>query len=146
MVPANNANCALIVQADEICDWSVQLGNSGGGGYSGSSDEEGSSFGEDRSEDGAEVDDLITEAKSMYSKEATLEQKTEGSSDDFSKHLSEVGSSTLRATFMARLNCQSNQVSSNKHILFNCVECMVLKRKYIELEGKFDHIKNIIRV
>ncbi|KAJ0589710.1 putative transcription factor interactor and regulator CCHC(Zn) family [Helianthus annuus] len=32
MVLANNANRALIVKADESCDWSVQLGNGGGGG------------------------------------------------------------------------------------------------------------------
>ncbi|MFS7937810.1 hypothetical protein Hanom_Chr05g00432141 [Helianthus anomalus] len=56
-------------------------------------------------------------------------------------HLSEVGSSTFRAAFMARLDCQSSQVSLNKPILSKCVECMVLKGKYLELEGKFDHIK-----
>ncbi|MFS7943452.1 hypothetical protein Hanom_Chr06g00500441 [Helianthus anomalus] len=32
MAPINNANPTLIVQANESCDWSVQLGNSGGGG------------------------------------------------------------------------------------------------------------------
>ncbi|MFS7943451.1 putative transcription factor interactor and regulator CCHC(Zn) family [Helianthus anomalus] len=32
LAPINNANRALIVQANESCDWSVQLGNSGRGG------------------------------------------------------------------------------------------------------------------
>ncbi|KAF5808199.1 putative transcription factor interactor and regulator CCHC(Zn) family [Helianthus annuus] len=75
MVPANNANRALIVQADENCYWSVQLGSGGQGrtacyaevvknvsdgdssgndnssGYSGSSDEDDSSLSEDGPKD-----------------------------------------------------------------------------------------------
>ncbi|KAJ0795810.1 putative transcription factor interactor and regulator CCHC(Zn) family [Helianthus annuus] len=132
MVPANNANRALIIQADESCDWFVQLGNSGGGGtacyaeivkndsdgessgngdssgYNSSLGEEGSSYGEDRSEDDAEVDDVIAETESTDSKEAALEQKIEDSTDDFSKHLSEVGSFTFHVACMARLDCQSS--------------------------------------
>ncbi|MFS7984362.1 putative transcription factor interactor and regulator CCHC(Zn) family [Helianthus anomalus] len=157
MVPANSANRALIVQVDESCDWYAQLGNGGGGGiayyaevvknasdgessgnddssgYNDSSIEEGSSSGEDRSETELRED--------VDAEEAALEQKIEGTFDDFSKHLSEVGSSTFRAAFMARLDCQSCQVSLNKPILSKCVECMVLKGKYLELEGKFDHTK-----
>ncbi|KAJ0942354.1 hypothetical protein HanPSC8_Chr03g0090971 [Helianthus annuus] len=42
---------------------------------------------------------------------------------------------------MARLDCQSSQVSLDKPILSKCFECIVLKGKYLELEGKFDHTK-----
>ncbi|MFS7921978.1 hypothetical protein Hanom_Chr03g00243261 [Helianthus anomalus] len=167
IVPANNSNRALIVQTDECCDWSVQLGNSGGrvtayyaeivkndssdressrnddsSWDSSSSDEAGSTSSEDRSKDvGAEVDDVTTGTESTDIDETSLEHETEGSSDEFSKHLSSIGSSTLRATFIARLDCQSSQVSFDKAILAKCVECMVLKGKYLELEGKLDHTK-----
>ncbi|MFS7966247.1 hypothetical protein Hanom_Chr09g00771621 [Helianthus anomalus] len=118
------------------------LGNDDSSGYSGSSDEEGSSSKENRAEDvNAEVNDVIAENEKAGSKEAALEQKIEDSSDDFSKHLSEVGSSTFRAAFMARLDCQSNQVSFDTPTLPKCVKCMVLKGKYLELEAKFNHTK-----
>ncbi|MFS7998663.1 putative AH/BAR domain superfamily protein [Helianthus anomalus] len=42
---------------------------------------------------------------------------------------------------MARLDCQSKQLSFNKPILCKCVEFIILKGKYLELEGKFDHTK-----
>ncbi|MFS7947902.1 hypothetical protein Hanom_Chr06g00553601 [Helianthus anomalus] len=109
MVPAKNSNRALIVQTDEGCDWSVQLGNIGGGDIAyydkiakndsdgessrnddsswdnNSLDEVRSTSGKDRSkDDGAEVGDVITETKSTDSDEAALEHETKGSSDEFS--------------------------------------------------------------
>ncbi|MFS7921176.1 hypothetical protein Hanom_Chr03g00233721 [Helianthus anomalus] len=166
MVSANNSNRALIGQTYEGCDWSVQLGNNGGGGTayyaeiakndsdgessrnddsswdSNSSDEAELTSSEDRSEDvDAKVDDVITETESTDSDDAALEHETEGSSDEFSKHLSSIGSSTLHVAFMAGLDCKSSQVGFDKLILSKCFECTVLKGKYVELEGNFDHTK-----
>ncbi|MFS7997420.1 putative transcription factor interactor and regulator CCHC(Zn) family [Helianthus anomalus] len=117
------------------------LGNDESSGYSGSLDKLGSSSCEDRFEDSAKVDGLIAKVESTDSKEAALEQKIKDSSDNFSKHLSELGSSTFCAAFMARLDCQSSLVSFNKPILSKCVECMVLKGEYLELKRKFDQTK-----
>ncbi|MFS7970617.1 hypothetical protein Hanom_Chr09g00823011 [Helianthus anomalus] len=122
MVPSKNANRALIVQADESCDWSVQLGNSGGGGTT--------CYAE-----------IVKNGSDGNRREMMKFRKVEDSSDDFSKHLLEGGSSTLCVAFMARLACQSSQVCFDKPILRKCVECMFLKGKYLELEGKFDHTK-----
>ncbi|MFS7921186.1 hypothetical protein Hanom_Chr03g00233841 [Helianthus anomalus] len=168
MVPENNSNRALIVKTYEGFDWSVQLGNNGGGGTayiyyaeiakndsdgeysrnddsswdSSSSDEAEPTSSEDRSEDvDAKVDDVITETESTDSDDAALEHETEGSSDEFSKHLSLIGSSTLHVVFTDRLHCKSSQVSFDKLILSKCFEYTVLKGKYLELEGKFDHTK-----
>ncbi|MFS7966392.1 hypothetical protein Hanom_Chr09g00773221 [Helianthus anomalus] len=132
------------------CDQTVQLGNndrtgttfyaetiknvsdsdsSGEGessGYSGGSDEESSSSSEDGSE--------------RLSREVTNE-KTAGSSDEFSKPFPVDGFYSHHHAFMAHLVGQSNQVCVDKPNASKCDKCIELKGKCLELESKYEFIK-----
>ncbi|KAM0044284.1 putative transcription factor interactor and regulator CCHC(Zn) family [Helianthus debilis subsp. tardiflorus] len=139
--PSNNNNRTLVVQADESCDWSIQLGSGDQGGttcytkvvkdlkqayggessegedssgYSGSSDEESSSLGEDGM-DGvshetidADVEKFLGEAKAVNDRRSILVDQAA-----YSHH----------SAFMANVGGPSCQVCVDKPKSDRCDSC-----------------------
>ncbi|KAJ0604281.1 putative transcription factor interactor and regulator CCHC(Zn) family [Helianthus annuus] len=134
----SNPHRGLVVQADEICNWNLQLGEGGNGGtacyakvvekvvepvsagessededssgYSGSMDGESLDVG-DLSSDALdlEVDELLADAEALCKRRSILCQKSAGTSEKLSQFFSEDGSFSFHTAFMAHVEGQTSQ-------------------------------------
>ncbi|KAJ0429702.1 putative transcription factor interactor and regulator CCHC(Zn) family [Helianthus annuus] len=137
-----NPHRGLVVQADEICNWNLQLGEGGNGGtacyakviekviepvsagessededssgYSGSMDGESLDAG-DLSSDALdlEVDELLAEAEALCKRRSILCQKSAGTSEKLAQFFSEDGSFSFHTAFMAHVEGQTSQLDVN---------------------------------
>ncbi|KAJ0887609.1 putative transcription factor interactor and regulator CCHC(Zn) family [Helianthus annuus] len=161
--PSNN-NRALVVQVDEGCDWSIQLGGGDQGGtacfaevvkdlkhacggessdedssgYSGSSDEETLSSGEDGTDEvshesiDADVEELLREAKAGNDRRSILVDQAAYSSSLSSHH----------SAFMANVGSSSNQVCVDESKSDKCDNCIDLGGKLSDLQRKYDDLQS----
>ncbi|MFS7987905.1 putative transcription factor interactor and regulator CCHC(Zn) family [Helianthus anomalus] len=171
----SNSNRALTVQADEGCDWSVQFGggDQGGGttcyakiinhikhvhkeefsesddssGYSGSSDEEGSIYGDNQSEPnvkeegGADTQDLLNEADELKCQKSILIRRAATASKEMEKFFSEDGAFSFQTAFMANVSASSSQVNSEPPAPSVCKSCADMK---LESEKLHSHNQNLV--
>ncbi|KAJ0894397.1 putative transcription factor interactor and regulator CCHC(Zn) family [Helianthus annuus] len=124
--PSNN-NQALVVQVDEGCDWSIQL-DEDSSGYSGSSDEETSSSGEDSTDEvshetiDADVEELLSEAKAGNDRRSILvDQAAYSSSSHHSTFMANVGSSSSQV-----LDCLNDDLQSKYDVTFIHNQSLIL--------------------
>ncbi|MFS8026577.1 putative transcription factor interactor and regulator CCHC(Zn) family [Helianthus anomalus] len=171
----SNSNQALTVQADEGCDWSVQFGggDQGGGtacyakiinhikhvhkeefsesddssGYSGSSDEEGSISGDNKSEPDVkeegdvDIQDLLNEADELKCQKSILIRRAATASNEMEKFFSEDGDFSFQTAFMANVSASSSQVNSEPPAPNVCKSCVDMK---LESEKLHSHNQNLV--
>ncbi|KAJ0915577.1 putative transcription factor interactor and regulator CCHC(Zn) family [Helianthus annuus] len=162
-----NPHRGLVVQADEICNWNLQLGEGGNGGtacyakviekvvepvsagessededssgYSGSMDGESLDAG-DLSSDALdlEVDELLAEAEALCKRRSILCQKSAGTSEKLAQFFSEDGSFSFHTAFMAHVEGQTSQVcDTNSDSISTPIECAKCL-EYAEKEIQFE--------
>ncbi|KAF5774950.1 putative transcription factor interactor and regulator CCHC(Zn) family [Helianthus annuus] len=146
-----NPHRGLVVQADEICNWNLQLGEGGNGGtacyakdedssgYSGSMDGESLDAGDLSSDTlDLEVDELLAEAEALCKRRSILCQKSAGTSEKLAQFFSEDGSFSFHTAFMAHVEGQTSQVcdtnSDSISAPIECAKCL----EYAEKESQFE--------
>ncbi|MFS8026981.1 putative nucleotidyltransferase, Hydrolase [Helianthus anomalus] len=136
----SNTNRALIVQPDEGCDWSVQLGggtacyakiishikhvhkeefseSGDSSGFSGSSDSESDVNERTDSDD----DSLLNDAEEVKCQKYVLIKKVDATSEEMEKILTEDGSFSSQTAFMANVSASTSQVKSKTPSI--CSDC-----------------------
>ncbi|KAL9999122.1 putative transcription factor interactor and regulator CCHC(Zn) family [Helianthus debilis subsp. tardiflorus] len=152
-----NPHRGLVVQADEICNWNLQLGEGGNGGtacyakvaekveepvHTGESSEDEDSSGYSGSSDEESLD------ASDIPSEALDQEKAAGTSEKLSQFFSEDGSFSFHTAFMAHVEGQTSQVCDSKpesiSAVVECAKCLDYAEKASELEIALQHNQKLI--
>ncbi|KAF5793854.1 putative transcription factor interactor and regulator CCHC(Zn) family [Helianthus annuus] len=165
----SNANQALVVQVDEGCDWSIQLGNdvpdgttcfaevvkdlnhaSGGesstNGDESSEDEDSSGYSRSSNEESSTSGDDHLDDTSSVSVDADVDELLgEAAAGNHGRSIlvdqAAYSSSYLHSAFMANVGSSSSQVCVDEPTVVNCDNCARLSVKCADLDANMSELQ-----